>query len=126
AAEGPGGTAARPRPGLSPGGTARAGPRWCCVATDRNHRSAPLDEWADRDYPVAEDMAFQRLSWIIERSGWAVMVVLVIAALAGAFSSGFISGATTSDPSGARSEERRVGEGRSPRWAAPPNASVTR
>lgn len=75
------------------------------MATDRNHRSDPLDEWADRDYPVAEDMAFQRLSWIIERSGWAVMVVLVIVALAGAFSSGFISGATTSDPSGALTVE---------------------
>lgn len=71
------------------------------MATKQNHRSDPLDEWADRDYPVAEDMAFQRLSWIIERTGWALMIALMIAALAGAFSMGFLSSAEASDPSGA-------------------------
>lgn len=71
------------------------------MAAQQKRKADPLDEWADREYPVAEDMAFQRLSWIIERTGWALMVALMIAAFAGAFSMGVLSSTEASDPSGA-------------------------
>lgn len=71
------------------------------MATEQKRQADPLDEWADREYPVAEDMAFQRLSWILERSGWLLMVLLMLAALAGAFSQGLLSSTEASDPSGA-------------------------
>jgi hypothetical protein len=79
------------------------------VVTERKRQSGtladPLDEWADREYPVAEDMAFQRASWIIERIGWGLIVALMLAALLGLFSMGVLSGAKASDGSGALSVE---------------------
>ena len=48
---------------------------------------------------IAEDMAFQRRSWNVQRVGWAVMFVIVVAALAGLFGSGPLSGATAGDAS---------------------------
>ncbi len=35
--------------------------------------------------PIKEDLRFQKMTWIVERAGWLVMVVIVIAALAGVF-----------------------------------------
>lgn len=61
----------------------------------------PLDEWSDRDYPVAEDMRFQRITWIVERIGWAAVVGLMLLALAGLFSMGPLSAVEQTDDSGA-------------------------
>lgn len=58
------------------------------------------DEWADRAYPVAEDMSFQRRTWVAERIGWFLIIVLILLALAGVFSSGPLSSTTAQDGSG--------------------------
>ena len=44
--------------------------RCVIVATEQKREADPLDEWGDREYPVAEDMAFQRATWVAERIGW--------------------------------------------------------
>lgn len=49
------------------------------------------DEQRSRDYPVKEDMLWQRLEWHIQRFGYAVLVLIVIAGACGAFSKGFLS-----------------------------------
>jgi hypothetical protein len=36
------------------------------------------DEFANRRVPRREDMRFQRRSWIAERVGWAVLIVLAL------------------------------------------------
>lgn len=41
---------------------------------------------------IEEDLPFQRRSWVIERIGWAVMALVVIAALLGMFGDGPWSG----------------------------------
>lgn len=53
------------------------------------------------DCPIKEDLRFQKMTWIVERAGWIVMLVIVIAALAGLF-----GGATTRED--ARDESGRV------------------
>src|SRR5690606_2707557 len=78
-------------------------PRCSSVATEQKHRADPLDEWADREYPIAEDMTFQRISWTAERAGWAGVVLLMLLALAGLFSVGPLSSTAASDESGALS-----------------------
>ncbi len=71
------------------------------MAADPKRQSDPLDEWADREYPVAEDMAFQRATWTTERIGWAAVVILMLLSLAGLFSVGPLSSTEKSDGSGA-------------------------
>lgn len=39
----------------------------------------------DEACPIKENLRFQKMTWIVERAGWLVMVVIVIAALAGLF-----------------------------------------
>jgi hypothetical protein len=46
---------------------------------------AVQDLAADVACPIKEDLRFQKMTWIVERAGWLVMVVIVIAALAGLF-----------------------------------------
>ena len=54
-----------------------------------------------RKRPFDEDMGFQRAQWRVERFGWAVMGVIIIAALAGVFGGGgFVARATASDAAG--------------------------
>lgn len=50
-----------------------------------------MNEFASRDYPVKEHMRFQRRMWVIERAGWAVLVLIAALGLAGLFGSGFLS-----------------------------------
>lgn len=45
-------------------------------------------------------MGFQKRSWTFERIGWVVMVLLVVAALLGLFSTGPLSQVTVQDPEG--------------------------
>jgi hypothetical protein len=47
-----------------------------------------MDEAASRDYPVREDMRFQRRSWLVERAGWLVLALIALAGLTGVFGSG--------------------------------------
>ena len=55
-----------------------------------------MDEFASRQSPVREDMRFQRRSWIVERAGWAVLVLLALIGLSGAFGIGPLSWQTAS------------------------------
>jgi len=50
-----------------------------------------MDEFASRNLPIREDMRFQRRSWIVERVGWWVLVLLALIALSGAFGIGPLS-----------------------------------
>lgn len=49
---------------------------------------------------INDDMPLQRRTWIVERIGWIVMGILVLAALAGVFATGPASWAEAHDPSG--------------------------
>jgi hypothetical protein len=50
-----------------------------------------MQDMQSRDYPIREDMAFQRTSWVVERAGWIVLALLLLAALAGLFGHGLLS-----------------------------------
>jgi hypothetical protein len=58
-----------------------------------------MDEDESRSYPIREDMAFQRRSWVAERIGWAAMGLVLLAALTGVFALGPLArtSASTSD-----------------------------
>jgi hypothetical protein len=56
-----------------------------------------MDEFASRQYPVREDMRFQRRSWIVERGGWALLVLIALAALTGVFGNGPLSWQTAAN-----------------------------
>lgn len=49
------------------------------------------DEFANRSYPIVEDMARQRRAWRIERVGWYALLVLIGLTLLGLFSKGPLS-----------------------------------
>lgn len=50
-----------------------------------------MDEFDDRTYPIREDMRAQMRTWRAQRIGWAVMGLILIAALAGLFFHGPLS-----------------------------------
>ena len=49
---------------------------------------------------LRENDTFQERTWVVERAGWLVMAVLIVAALAGAFSRGPLSYAEATAPDG--------------------------
>lgn len=49
------------------------------------------DEFANRTYPIVEDMDRQRRAWAIEHMGWYLLVLIVLATLLGLFSKGPLS-----------------------------------
>jgi hypothetical protein len=55
---------------------------------------------AEQPIPIEEDMRFQRATWKIERAGWVVLALIVIAALLGVFSNGYLSSAAKGDEHG--------------------------
>jgi hypothetical protein len=64
---------------------------------------------AGQDYPIQDDMAFQRRSWLIERAAWGAMGLLAAAAVLGLLSHGPLSkttASTTNDPRLAVTYER--------------------
>ena len=65
-----------------------------------NRRCAARSEQEDRRYPIAEDMRFQRRSWVVERVSWALWLAVVAVALAGLFSRGPASEASAAAPGG--------------------------
>jgi hypothetical protein len=50
-----------------------------------------MDEFASRQFPIREDMRFQRRSWIVERIGWSAFVLLALIGLSGLFGTGPLS-----------------------------------
>jgi hypothetical protein len=66
--------------------------------------AAPPDEapevWRSRSHPVREDIAFQRMSWRVQRGGWLAMVAVAGLALLGLFSNGPLSSATATGAGG--------------------------
>ncbi|WP_263141394.1 hypothetical protein [Pseudomonas sp. RIT-PI-AD] len=59
------------------------------------------DELRSRDYPVNEDMPFQRKIWAFERIGWYGLCLMVLLTLAGLFSRGPLSWAAVEVKGGA-------------------------
>jgi hypothetical protein len=47
--------------------------------------SAPKSPTESVAFPIKEDLHYQQVTWAVERAGWAVMAVIVVAALAGLF-----------------------------------------
>ncbi|MDQ3188457.1 MAG: hypothetical protein M3Q28_06085 [Pseudomonadota bacterium] len=71
--------------------------------------------------PLDDDPDFQRLQWRIERIGWATMVVIIGAALAGVFGGGgWLAQGEASDANSANS----VRYARFPRYASPTTLEV--
>jgi hypothetical protein len=50
-------------------------------------------------FPIQEDLRCQEVTWAVERAGWAVMALIVVAALAGLFG-GSMTRDESKDPSG--------------------------
>jgi hypothetical protein len=64
---------------------------------------------------VAQDLEFQRRSWTVQRIGWVVMALVIVAALLGLFGPGPLSSATAGEQGGALwAEYRRFGRYASP------------
>src|SRR6185312_17388207 len=68
----------------------RNGCRRCGVFRSKQ-RTDCMREFQSRDYPIREDMGFQRTSWVVERAGWIALTLLLLAALAGLFGHGWLS-----------------------------------
>lgn len=60
----------------------------------------PNETWESRSYPIMEDMALQRVTWRVQRAGWAVLAMAALAALLGAFSEGPLSSTTATGADG--------------------------
>jgi hypothetical protein len=52
------------------------------------------------DLEVAEDFDHQKRSWAVQRAGWVVLTLVVLAAAAGCFGSGPASSASAGEPGG--------------------------
>lgn len=50
-----------------------------------------------RSLQVEEDLQFQERAWVFQRVGWGVMLLLIVAAIAGVFGEGALSSATVGD-----------------------------
>jgi hypothetical protein len=59
------------------------------------------------DLEIDEDLTFQHRSWMVQRTGWAVMVLLLVAATLGVLGSGPLSKGTAEVPGRARVEYAR-------------------
>ena len=70
---------------------------------------------APAGFEVDQDLAFQRRQWRAERVGWAVMALVILAALAGLLGPGPLNEATAGEPGDPVSVEYQ----RFPRHAAP-------
>jgi hypothetical protein len=51
-----------------------------------------------KDLEIAEDLAFQERSWVVQRVGWVVMGLLALAGLLGLLGAGLLSGAKAGEP----------------------------
>src|SRR5262249_33260243 len=55
---------------------------------------------ASRTHPIQEDMEFQRRSWLVQRTSWIIMALVLVAALAGLFFHGPLSHTTARNADG--------------------------
>ncbi len=60
------------------------------------------------EFDVAEAPGFQRAEWRVQRIGWALMALILVGAIAGAFGRGPLARATLSVPGGASIEYERI------------------
>jgi len=58
------------------------------------------DQANPSDLHIEQDLAFQRRTWAVQRIGWCLMFLLLMAAVAGLFSSGPLSSERIEDPEG--------------------------
>ncbi|WP_028239380.1 hypothetical protein [Stutzerimonas azotifigens] len=58
------------------------------------------DELESRSYPIREDMTLQQRLWKTERVGWYLILLILVLALAGLFSTGPLSRVNAQTPSG--------------------------
>ncbi|WP_435947341.1 hypothetical protein [Dryocola sp. BD586] len=65
------------------------------------------DEYTGRTYPVQEDMKWQLREWSLEKWGSRGLLALVLLAMLGAFSDGWLSQTTTSNAEGSLSVEHQ-------------------
>src|SRR5919106_6001727 len=56
---------------------------------------------------IDQDLAYQQREWLVERVGWIVMLLLIVAAAAGIFGNGVLSRASVSDGKQLRIEYER-------------------
>ena len=70
---------------------------------DSVHGIAMSDSKLQRvgELDLAEDIAFERKSWIVQRVAWTIMTLILLAALLGAFGNGWLSRAQSSADEGA-------------------------
>jgi hypothetical protein len=66
----------------------------------RSPRTSRGDIHRHGDLEIAEDLPFQRREWLAERVAWAVMALLIAAALSGLFGTGPLSRTTAGDEAG--------------------------
>lgn len=60
----------------------------------------PEKTWESKSYPITEDMGLQRVTWRVQRAGWAVLAMAALAALLGVFSEGPLSSSTATGADG--------------------------
>ena len=61
----------------------------------------------ERDLQIEEDLQFQERAWVVQRVGWGVMLLLVVATIAGVFGEGALSSATVGDAKQLKIEHER-------------------
>lgn len=67
------------------------------------------------DLDIGQDLEFQKRSWAVQRAGWVVMTLLIIAGLLGVFGRGIAADATAGEEnSGLRVEYERFARAQSP------------
>jgi hypothetical protein len=62
-----------------------------------------MHEQENRSRPVNEDLRFQRLTWIAERTAWLVFAAIALVALTGLFGGGALSETTVANAEGSLS-----------------------
>lgn len=58
---------------------------------ERRANASTPDEFVSRNYPISDDIDFQRKSWRFERIGWFVLIIIMLLTLLGLFSKGPLS-----------------------------------
>lgn len=66
------------------------------------------------DLEIDQDLTFQRRSWIVQRTGWTVMALLLVAAMLGVLGSGPLSKGTIEVPERGRVEYARFARYQTP------------
>ena len=56
------------------------------------------NENQSRDYPIKENMRWQRIEWRIQHAGFALLLLIVLAGAAGLFSKGWLSNQRATSP----------------------------